>query len=150
MLQAMGKPAGTAIKDRQSIKKGGTMMFKKSYPCLLYTSCTTGCVWDFMHRRGEDFLRKAEERLRKDKRRMEQNNKQDSAPIMVSVSCITFNHEPYIARALDSFLMQKTNFPFEILIYDDASTDHTQEIIREYEKRYPGIIKPYYLSLIHI
>ena len=75
---------------------------------------------------------------------MEQNNKQDSAPIMVSVSCITFNHEPYIARALDSFLMQKTNFPFEILIYDDASTDRTQEIIREYEKRYPGIIKPYY------
>lgn len=75
---------------------------------------------------------------------MEENKKQDASPIMVSISCITFNHEPYIARALDSFLMQKTDFPFEILVYDDASTDRTQEIIREYEARYPDIIKPYY------
>lgn len=64
--------------------------------------------------------------------------------VMVSVSCITFNHEPYIARALDSFLMQKTSFPFEILVYDDASTDRTQEIIREYERKYPDVIKPVY------
>lgn len=64
--------------------------------------------------------------------------------VMVSISCITFNHEPYIARALDSFLMQKTSFPFEILVYDDASTDRTQEIIREYERNYPDVIKPYY------
>ena len=67
-----------------------------------------------------------------------------SDEILVSVSCITFNHENYIARALDSFLMQKTNFNFEILVYDDASTDRTQEIIREYEKKYPDRIKPYY------
>lgn len=74
----------------------------------------------------------------------EKERKAGAKEIMVSVSCITFNHEAYIARALDSFLMQKTDFPFEILVYDDASTDRTQEIIREYEKRYPQIIKPYY------
>lgn len=67
-----------------------------------------------------------------------------SDEILVSISCITFNHEAYIARALDSFLMQKTNFKYEILVYDDASTDRTQEIIREYEQKYPDIIKPYY------
>lgn len=65
-------------------------------------------------------------------------------PLMVSVSCITFNHEAYIARALDSFLMQKTDFPYEILVYDDASTDRTQEIIRQYAQKYPQIIKPCY------
>ncbi len=71
-------------------------------------------------------------------------NKTAGDEILVSISCITFNHEAYIARALDSFLMQKTNFKYEILVYDDASTDRTQEIIREYEKKYPDIIKPYY------
>ena len=63
---------------------------------------------------------------------------------LVSVSCITYNHEPYIAQALDGFLMQKTNFPFEVIVHDDASTDRTAEIIREYEARFPKIIKPIY------
>lgn len=63
---------------------------------------------------------------------------------LVSVRCITYNHEPYIAQAIDGFLMQKTNFPFEVVIHDDASTDKTAEIIREYEKKYPLIIKPIY------
>ncbi|MDO5772727.1 MAG: glycosyltransferase [Spirochaetales bacterium] len=63
---------------------------------------------------------------------------------LVSVCCITYNHEPYIAQALDGFLMQKTNFPFEVLIHDDASTDKTADIIREYEKKFPKIIKPIY------
>lgn len=62
--------------------------------------------------------------------------------IMVSISCITYNHEKYIAEAIDSFLMQKTNFKYEILIHDDASTDQTQQIIKEYQKKYPDIIKP--------
>ncbi len=64
--------------------------------------------------------------------------------IMVSICCTAYNHENYIADALESFLMQKTNFDFEILIHDDASTDRTAEIIKKYEERYPNIIKPIY------
>lgn len=64
--------------------------------------------------------------------------------IMVSICCITYNHEKYIRQALDSFLMQKTNFKYEIIIHDDASTDNTANIIREYEEKYPDIIKPIY------
>ena len=63
---------------------------------------------------------------------------------LVSISCFTFNHEPYIRQCLDGFIMQKTNFTFEVLIHDDASTDRTANIIREYESKYPGIIKPIY------
>lgn len=62
--------------------------------------------------------------------------------ILVSVDVITYNHELYIAQCLDGILNQKTNFNFEILIHDDASTDQTASIIREYQKRYPHIIKP--------
>jgi glycosyltransferase involved in cell wall biosynthesis len=65
---------------------------------------------------------------------------------LVSISCTTYNHEKYIGDALDSFLMQKTDFDFEILIHDDASTDGTAYIIRDYEKKYPNIIKPIYQS----
>lgn len=64
--------------------------------------------------------------------------------IAVSVICNAYNHEKYIRDALDGFVMQKTNFPFEVLIHDDASTDKTADIIREYEKKYPDIIKPIY------
>jgi glycosyltransferase involved in cell wall biosynthesis len=64
--------------------------------------------------------------------------------IMVSINCITYNHENFIADAIESFLMQKTNFEYEILIHDDASTDRTQEIIKEYELKYPRLIKPIY------
>ena len=64
--------------------------------------------------------------------------------ILVSIHCTTYNHEKYIADAIDSFLEQQTNFKYEILIHDDASTDRTPEIIREYEKKYPEIIKPIY------
>lgn len=64
--------------------------------------------------------------------------------VLVSVNCITYNHEDYIADAIEGFLMQKTDFEYEILIHDDASTDGTAEIIREYEKKYPDLIKPIY------
>lgn len=63
---------------------------------------------------------------------------------LVSIICITYNHEPYIRQCLDGFMMQKTNFPFEVLIHDDASTDKTADIIREYKARYPDVIKPIY------
>ncbi|MEG0214761.1 MAG: glycosyltransferase family A protein [Hungatella sp.] len=62
----------------------------------------------------------------------------------VSICCLAFNHEPYIRKALDSFLMQKTDFKFEVVIHDDHSTDQTAAIIREYEERYPAIIHPLY------
>jgi len=61
---------------------------------------------------------------------------------LVSISCTTYNHEKYIAAAIDSFLMQETSFPIEILLHDDASTDKTPDIIREYVSKYPDIIKP--------
>ncbi len=64
--------------------------------------------------------------------------------IKVSIICNAYNHEEYIRDTLDSFLMQKTNFKFEVLIHDDASTDKTADIIREYEAKYPDIIKPVY------
>ncbi|MDR1624471.1 MAG: glycosyltransferase [Tannerellaceae bacterium] len=64
--------------------------------------------------------------------------------ILVSISCVTYNHKAYIRDCIDGFLMQKTNFRFEILIHDDASTDGTAGIIREYERKYPDLIKPIY------
>lgn len=66
--------------------------------------------------------------------------------IMVSVACITYNHENHIEDAIKGFLMQKTTFPIEIIIHDDASTDKTAEIIKGYEKKYPHLIKPIYQS----
>ena len=68
----------------------------------------------------------------------------ESEEIIVSISCVTYNHAPYIRECLDGFMMQKTNFAFEVLIHDDASTDGTADIIREYEAKYPSIIKPIY------
>lgn len=62
--------------------------------------------------------------------------------IIVSISCITYNHANYIKQCLDGFLMQKCDFGFEILIHDDASNDGTSDIIREYQSKYPDIIKP--------
>ena len=67
-----------------------------------------------------------------------------SSDIIVSISCITYNHARYIRQCLDGFLKQKTNFRFEILIHDDCSTDGTTEIIKEYEQKYPGIVRPLY------
>jgi len=57
--------------------------------------------------------------------------------ILVAIRCITYNHEPYIRDCLEGFVMQKTNFKFVAIVHDDASTDKTTEIIREYEAKYP-------------
>lgn len=63
---------------------------------------------------------------------------------LVSVCCPTFNHERFIRDALDGFLMQEVDFSFEVLVNDDASTDGTPEILREYETRHPNLIKVVY------
>lgn len=70
---------------------------------------------------------------------MEQESKDE---LMVTIRCLAYNHEPYIRRCLDGFVMQKTNFRFEAIVHDDASTDGTAAIIREYAEKYPDIIKP--------
>lgn len=64
--------------------------------------------------------------------------------VMVSIKCLAYNHEKYIAKMLEGCLNQKVNFKYEIIVHDDASTDNTAAIVREYEKRYPDIIVPIY------
>lgn len=59
----------------------------------------------------------------------------------LSICCITYNHEAFIAQAIESFVMQQTNFDFEIVIHDDASTDGTAAIVAEYADRYPHKIR---------
>lgn len=61
---------------------------------------------------------------------------------LVSICSITYNHAPFIRQCLDGFLMQQCNFPIEIIINDDCSTDGTTEIIREYAEKYPDKIFP--------
>lgn len=62
--------------------------------------------------------------------------------VLVSIRCLAYNHASYIRQCLDGFVMQKTNFCFEAIVHDDASTDGTAAIIREYAEKYPNIIKP--------
>ena len=62
--------------------------------------------------------------------------------IKVSVYCTAYNHGKYIRDCLDGFVKQKTDFKYEVIVHDDASTDDTAKIIKEYADRYPDIIKP--------
>lgn len=64
--------------------------------------------------------------------------------VKVSVIVLTFNHEKYIAQALDSILMQETDFNYEILVGDDASSDNTAEIVRQYAEEFPAQVRPYF------
>ena len=64
--------------------------------------------------------------------------------IMVSICCATYNHENFIRQTLDSILIQKANFSFEIIINDDSSTDNTASIIREYEAKHPTLFNVLY------
>ena len=59
----------------------------------------------------------------------------------VSVICTTYNQAGYIREAIESFLCQQTDFCFEIIVHDDASTDGTAEIVSEYAHRYPRVIR---------
>ena len=63
---------------------------------------------------------------------------------MVSILCTAYNHEEYIAECLESFLCQKTDFAFEVLVNDDASTDGTAAIIKQYAEKYPEMIRPFF------
>ena len=79
--------------------------------------------------------------LRSEKEIMKAWNPADKP--LVSIMCITFNHEHYIEETIQGFLIQETDFPFEIIIHDDASTDKTSDIVREYAtNKYPKIIRP--------
>ena len=62
----------------------------------------------------------------------------------VVIACITYNHEAYLRDALNGFVMQKTDFPFVAIVHDDASTDNTAKIIKEFAEKYPNIILPIY------
>ncbi len=66
----------------------------------------------------------------------------NTQPPLVTIRCLVFNHEPFLRQCLEGFVMQQTNFPFEAVIHDDASTDGSIAIIREYAEKYPHIIKP--------
>lgn len=59
--------------------------------------------------------------------------------ILVSVVMMVYNHQQYLRKALDSVLDQRVNFPIEIIVGDDCSNDSSQEILREYDEKYPGI-----------
>ncbi|MGR3983198.1 glycosyltransferase [Pseudoalteromonas sp. 1181_04] len=61
--------------------------------------------------------------------------------VYVSCICITFNHELFIEDTLNAMLAQKSDYKFEIIIHDDASTDETQTIIQRYREKYPSIIR---------
>jgi glycosyltransferase involved in cell wall biosynthesis len=67
--------------------------------------------------------------------------------ILVSVICDVYNHEPYLRDCLEGFVMQQTNFQYEILIHDDASTDNSVKIIQEYVDKYPHLFKPIYQTV---
>lgn len=68
----------------------------------------------------------------------------DSRPVLLSIRCTVYNHERYLRKCLEGFVMQKTNFRFEAIVHDDASTDNSAAIIREFAEKYPDIIKPIY------
>ena len=72
--------------------------------------------------------------------------KKEVNKVDVSIVCTTFNHELFIKDALDGFIRQKTNFRYEIIVHDDASTDRTKEIVKQYAKKYPHLIKTVFQS----
>lgn len=61
----------------------------------------------------------------------------------VSIICTNYNKGDWVREAMDSFLNQKTNFDFEIIIIDDASTDHSYEIIQEYQNKFPEKVRTF-------
>ena len=68
----------------------------------------------------------------------------DNTSVLVSICCVTYNHENYIRQCLEGFVTQKTTFPFEILVHEDASTDNTANLVKEYESKYPDLFRCVY------
>ncbi len=64
--------------------------------------------------------------------------------IMFSVEVLTYNQKEYIAQTLQSIIDQEHNYRYEILVSDDCSTDGTQDVIKEFQKKYPDVVKPVY------
>ena len=79
--------------------------------------------------------------IEKTEKEIMKNWKGDISNPVVSICCITYNHEKYIEETIDSFLMQETDFPFEVVIGEDCSTDNTRKIVEKYKEMYPNIIK---------
>ena len=73
---------------------------------------------------------------------IDKQDKDNQQPLMVTIRCAVYNHEQYIRKCLEGFVMQKTNFKFEAIVHDDVSTDGSVAIIKEYAEKYPDIIKP--------
>lgn len=65
---------------------------------------------------------------------------------LIAIRCMVYNHEKYLRDTLEGFIMQKTDFPFVAIVHDDASTDNSRMIIKEYAQKYPKIILPIYES----
>lgn len=63
---------------------------------------------------------------------------------LLSIICLAYNHAAFIRETLEGFLRQETDFPFEVIVHDDASTDGTAAIIADYAARYPSVIRPIY------
>ncbi|MFA5229679.1 MAG: glycosyltransferase, partial [Candidatus Paceibacterota bacterium] len=68
----------------------------------------------------------------------------DDTVQLVSISCLTYNHERFISDAIEGFLMQKTTFPVKINIFEDCSSDNTANIIREYQAKYPSLFNVFF------
>src|SRR6266702_1500393 len=66
---------------------------------------------------------------------------ENSGKMKLSVLMITYNHEKYIAQALDSVLMQEVDSNYEIVIGEDCSTDNTRKIVLDYQRKYPNKIR---------
>lgn len=77
---------------------------------------------------------------------VEKINVQKEKDVLLTVWCLTYNHKQYIGEALDNILNQQVNFKFDIIIFDDASTDGTSQIVREYAEKYPDMIRAYILK----
>ncbi len=71
------------------------------------------------------------------------NTDKNTDDVEVTVWCTTYNHIEYIEKALEGFVNQETTFNYEVIVFDDASTDGTADVIRKYASEYPNIIKAY-------